>query len=574
MKFPASFISCCLVALLLICFRISYSDIGSQKRVLNITQWDALGYYSYLPEIFIYHDLKSWNWAEAMDKKYNVTGGDALPVQHLENGNRVCKYLGGVAMIQAPFFGIAHFIAKATGHPTDGFSPPYQYCLAFGAIVWCMIGLFVLRKVLLRFYSDRVTAVTLLALGLASNLIQYAAVDNGLSHVWIFPLYAMLLAATIRWHERPEKSWAFLIGYLIGLATICRPTEAVALFIPLFWSVHTKEAARAKWALVKNHRLHILFAVAGGISGVLPQLLYWKHVTGTFVYDVGSKWYFLNPWFRVLFGWEKGWFIYTPIAIFIVLGMLFMKNRPFQKSVLVFCGLTIWIVIAWEDWHYGASYSTRALVQSYPVFALPLAALINRIQSRKWQIAFYILTAYLIFVNLFQIVQYNSNLLHYDDMNRRYYSRIYLNAHPDALDMSLLDTDEFISDESKFNRNSVIAMNVSLPLKIPANEAAVLAEASLPKPAMGGESWLRTDLQLSSENLWKSFLNVELKSNDSVLKKSIRLFNPVGQRTGKYAFYMRVPQKFSESHIRVTISSELGFDGEIKTLNVIRLWER
>jgi hypothetical protein len=570
MKSLQSLFSCLLIILSLFCFRIYYSDFGPAKRHLNITCWDAFGYYSYLPEIFIYDDLKSWNWAKEIDQKYAVTGGDGLPVQQLENGNKVCKYLGGVALIQSPFFATAHLIAAATNQPADGFSPIYEYCLAFGAILWLGLGIFVLRKTLLRFFSDRVTAITLLALCLGSNLIQYAAIDNGLSHVWIFPLYAFLVEATIRWHNKPKRRSAFLIGWIIGLATICRPTEAVALFIPLFWCMQSREAAK-KWALVKMHRPYLLFAFLGGVIGILPQLIYWKIVTGTFVYDVGSKWFFLNPWFRVLVGWEKGWFIYTPITIFFVLGMLFMKGRPFQKSVLAFCAVTIWIVIAWEDWHYGASFSTRALVQSYPVFALPLAALVNRVEEKKWKILFYALCVYLIAVNIFQHVQYISGIIHYDDMNRKYYSHIYLNAHPDALDMSLLDTDEFIDDENGYQHHSFIEKG-PIAVKFSAGENVVLADTVLSKNSSSKEQWIKTELQLDAPNsLWKSYLNVELKSADSTIERSIRLYNPVGEKTGAYAFYMRVPEGFSNVELKVMIKSDFAFEGVARKVTVVWL---
>ena len=49
---------------------------------------------------------------------------------------------------------------------------------------------------------------------------------------------------------------------------------------------------------------------------------------------------------------------------------------------------------------------------------------------------------YLIFLNLFQLWQYNRGIIHYNDMNRRYYQAVYLNPHPSAAEMSLLDTDE------------------------------------------------------------------------------------------------------------------------------------
>src|SRR5947207_8981229 len=137
---------------------------------------------------------------------------------------------------------------------------------------------------------------------------------------------------------------------------------------------------RKKWTFAKKHPLHFFSAIAGGITALLPQLIYWKEVTGSWIYKMGSKWDFLNPHWRVLFGWEKGWFIYTPVTILMVVGLFMLKKAEYKRAVIVFFILNIWIIIAWHDWRFGGSYSCRALTQSLAVMAIPLSALIERIQ--------------------------------------------------------------------------------------------------------------------------------------------------------------------------------------------------
>lgn len=406
-----SLIACIVVAVVLIQQRVAYSDVGSHKRELKVTTWDALGYYMYLPGIFIHNDVTELKWFPEIDKKYSLSGGEVYQASKHKNGNYVFKYLGGVSILQAPFFAIGHIIAIQSSYPPDGFSAPYQYAIAFGAVFWCIIAFFILRRILLRYSSDGTVALTLLLLALATNLIQYISIDSAMSHAWIFPLYVFVLYSTIKWHDTQKGFWALLTGIIIGVATISRPTEAVMLFIPLFWNTHTEEAAKQKWRMVKAHKMHIYLAILGGLIGVLPQLIYWKIATGSFIYDVGSKWDFANPHFRVLFGPEKGWFVYTPITICFIIGFFFMKNMPFRKSVLWFCLLNIYIIIAWHDWRYGGSYSTRALSQSYAIFALPLAAFIERINQTKWKWLFYVVCIYFVWMNFMQIYQYNEGKL-------------------------------------------------------------------------------------------------------------------------------------------------------------------
>jgi 4-amino-4-deoxy-L-arabinose transferase-like glycosyltransferase len=352
----------------------------------------------------------------------------------LENGNRVGKYFCGVAIMELPFFLFGHWIAGVTGHAQDGFSPPYQWCIAFAPLFYCMLALFLLRAVLLRWWGDRVVAAVLVLVVLATNAIQYISVDGAQTHGFLFALYGLVLWATVKWHENPRTRWALLIGVAIGLAAVTRPTELIMLFIPLLWNTHDRESARAKWSTVRLHRSHIALAAMAAFIMILPQSIYWKVVTGSFVFDVGSKWDFLDPHWRVLIGWEKGWFIYTPITVLFIVGLFFMKDVPWRKSVLVFTLLNIWIVIAWHDWRYGGSYSARALVQSYPLLALPFAALVHRATSTRWRWPFLALCTYLMVVNLWQIRQYNNGVIKYDGMTREEYGRVYLKLSADGAD--------------------------------------------------------------------------------------------------------------------------------------------
>lgn len=577
MKNRYSLIACCIISLVLLQYRLSYSGLDS-KYTLKVTTWDALGYYMYLPSAFIYDDATQLKWFPGIDKKYQVSGGWVYQANIYKKTNKyVFKYLGGVAIMEMPLFLAGHCIAKIFHYNADGFSPPYQYSIAFGVLLYCLLSVFLLRRILLKFFSDKTTAFTLLLVMLATNIIQYIAIDNAQSHGLIFPLYVLILYFTIQWHEKPKILYASIIGYIIGLATICRPTEAIMLFIPLFWNTQNKESAREKWNLVKRHKKHIGYALLFAFLGVLPQLIYWQIATGFFVYNVGSKWTFLNPFFRVLFGWEKGWFIYTPVTIFFIAGMFCMKRYPFKKSVLWFCLLNIYIIISWFDWRYGGSYSTRALSQSYPVFALPLAAFVEHVNLKKWRILFYILGVYLIGVNLFQIVQYNKTILHYNDMNRSYYEHIYLNPSPTPLDMSLLDTNDYLGDESNYKMQIIAHIDTAHHIQSAPGKLSLLLQIVVLPDSIGKsvtEAWLKIEAEIKiSKGFSDSYLTSELQTVNSVKHNKIRLFSPISVQgvVNKYAFYIKQPDFSAKNTLRLYIYSNSDFDGIVENIKVISL---
>lgn len=564
-----SSISCLFICIIYISVRLIYSD--AEKRAnMKVTTWDALGYYMYLPATIIYHDIKKLEWFPAIDSQYHLSGGELYQALKHENGNYYFKYLGGVSILQLPFFTIAHIYTENSSHyQADGFSPPYQYAIAFGSLLYFIVALFLLRAFLRIYFSDKITASALLLLTLATNLIQYVSIDGGMSHGYIFPLYVFILWASYKWHKKTSLFWAGCMGYVIGLATISRPTEAVMLFIPLLWNTHTQAAARQKWETVKAHKSHIAFAIFFGFIGIFPQLIYWKTVTGSWVCDVGSKWTFLNPFFRVLFGWEKGWFIYTPVTLFFVTGLFFVKKYPFKNSVIWFCMLNIYIIISWFDWRYGASYSTRALSQSYAVFSLPLAAFLSSVKKRAYRILAFVLGAYLIAVNLFQVYQYNEEILHYNDMNRKYYAHIYLNARPTPLDMSLLDTDEFLDDEQK--HTAIISVQkTTLPLNLSAYETQSIIDTIL---TLEKNDWIKVDATFFVEQgLWNSKLVAEMDGE----KRFFRMDNALSKegQINRYTFYERIDSNADAATFKLSIQAGSYFKGSAQKVTIIVLRQK
>lgn len=563
-----------LISITLIGFRFAWR-VQPDGAPLNAMSWDAFGYYMYLPSTFIYNDVKTLAWVPAVDEKYHVTGGELYQATKQKSGTYVFKYLGGVSLFQMPFFFIGHGTAKILGYPMDGFSPPYQYAIVFGAVFWVIFSFVLLRKILLRFFSDRVTALTLVLTALSTNLLQYVSNDGAMSHAWIFPLYVLIIEVTIRWHEKQQVRMAFFIGLIIGLATISRPTELVMLFIPLFWNTHTKEAAKAKWALVRQHRKQLTVLALGGLLGVLPQLLYWKYTSGSFIYDVGSKWEFLSPHFRVLFGWEKGWFIYTPVTILMILGFFFMRNHSFRKSVIIFGLLNIWIITAWHDWRYGASFSCRALMQSYPVYALSLAAFIQAMQvTTLRRVITYLATLYLISLNIVQHLQYRSGVIHYNDMNRKYYAQVYFNLHPTAAQFSLLDSPDLLTNESAYSKNVVLHT---------ATLDSVYATATQPYVLWRGQTesnteWMRIKLDLLPERGHRTCnLRWRVWSGDTVYKTNYtRIFYPTSndQDWTTHVLDIEVPPLARGQNAELTLESFEEYLGEGRNITCTLFSER
>ncbi|UKN03676.1 hypothetical protein K6119_09135 [Paracrocinitomix mangrovi] len=530
---------------------------------MQVTIWDALGYYQYLPATFIYNDVDKLAWYEKLESKYNLSGGEIYQYQQLENGNKVAKYTAGVAIMQSPFFLLAHSYALLSDYEADGFSAPYQYAIAYGMVLYFILALFILRKILLRYYDDTITSITLILITLATNTLQYVAAEAGMSHGYIFLLYSLLIWFTIKWHDKPTFKYSALIGFTVGFAAICRITDAVMILIPILWGISDKESLKQKIKLLKENSSLLLWCAAFGILAILPQIMYWWYVTGSPLHKMGSKWQFLDPWFRVLTGFEKGWFIYTPVTIFMIIGLFLIRKKEFRVAVGTLAFINIWIIISWHEWRYGASYSTRALVQSYPVLALPLAAFISHSWKKHLRYLVSAIAIILCSVNIFQIHQYNKGILIGDGMNFQYYKAVFLKNEVTPLAASLIETSDYVSD---FEPKKTLVSISSQPIETrEGNPIPIIELNNVQDVHLKIETVIATTFGILDSDIVCSYQN-----NDFKKEQRFCLGNHATKidNDNDYAFFFIIPEDKLGGRFSISIETKSYVKGEIHLLTV------
>ncbi len=415
--------------------------------------WDVYGYYLYLPAIFIYDDLTELKFAQALFDQYQPASNYHASTE-AENGKQVMKYPIGVAVLYSPFFLLAHGFASMSDYAADGFSTPYQFAFSFGAMLYAFLGLWLIRIFLLRYFKDVIVAILLAVLVLGTNYLNYTAFDGSMPHNVLFTLYAGILLLTERYHLRPNGKVALSLGVLIGLATIVRPIELMTVLIPLLWGITNRETLLEKWHLLRSHWQHVGLLVLGMFAMGMLQMTYWKISGGHWlVYSYGD---FGFDWFKPhllegLFGFRKGWLVYTPVMALAVIGLipLFGQYRNRFWLVLLYLLLTIYIVFSWEVWWYGGSFGARPMVQSYTLLCLPLGTLLTYVWERKVLLVtaavFMVLCADM---NLFMTWQAHAKGTQWEAeyMTRAYFWRIFGNPNPTREDYKFLDVRGELTD--------------------------------------------------------------------------------------------------------------------------------
>lgn len=422
-----------------------------KERTEATLAWDVSGYYLYLPATVIYRDLEKLEFLPHIIEKYVPSYSPEQAFQ-LDNGNMCIKYPAGMAVLYSPFFFTAHIYANISDYPPDGFSLPYQIAIQLGGLFYAILGLVFLRKILIRYFSESTSAGCILLIGLGTNFFNYGTFDSGNVHVWTFALLAMLTYLTILFHEKTGWKKAIGIGACIGLAALARPTEIVFFLVPLFWGIVDRSSFFEKIELFKNHFPKICAAIFVTLLIGSIQLFYWKNISGDWLIysyeDQEFSW--STPHFMdVFFSYRKGWFVYTPLMFFSLLGFIFLikkwlkKGSPYILPIIIFILINTWIIASWDIWWYGGAFGQRAMIPSYILLAFPLAALMEWIKNRRWkQWVFYPLFFGCIFLNLFQTYQAHWGPWEALAMNKAYYWKIFGTTEINLSDQFSLDTNE------------------------------------------------------------------------------------------------------------------------------------
>jgi hypothetical protein len=414
----------------------------------RVITWDVSGYYLYLPATFIHHDLQELRFHEQLLRDYAPTPDFQQAFRHPASGHYVMKYSAGMALQYLPFFTVAHALAGPLGYPADGFSPPYQLALLIASLLVACLGLALVRRALLPRFGEWPTALTLVVIVLATNYLNYSAVDGAMTHNWLFAWYAGLLLLTPAFYQRPTLGRALSIGAVLGIMALTRPTEILAALIPLLWGLHPSGATvRGRLAFWQQRPGLLLAALLVGGLILSIQPLYWHYVSGDWVVysyqQQGFSW--LRPHLLDgIFSFKSGWLLYSPLLVVALAGFgaLHRQQPPAFWPMLVFMVLFTYVTFAWDEWLYGGSLGQRAMVQSYAVLAWPWAAAHRWLLTRRlWLWAYAGLAVLGSYYNLWLTYQAHlGGLLVVGQMNRAYWWRILGRYNVPAETRLLLDT--------------------------------------------------------------------------------------------------------------------------------------
>jgi hypothetical protein len=397
---------------------------------------DGFSYYVYLPSWFIFHDT---TLAAVAD---DCCGGEFPSSTAIIRWPGTHRWVNahpiGVAVMQVPMFAVAHGLTNWTNLSPDGFTVYYQHAAGLSGLIWTVAGLVVLRRLLLRHFSDGVTAATIATIVFGTSLYHYATFDSSYSHAYSFFLFAAFLDLTERWHQSRDRHVAVLLGAVAGLIVLTRHTNV--LFLACFPLYGVTSGASFRRRLGEIRREWASLAVMAGIAGavIAPQLALYYQATGRpFVSSYGELGFnFGSPKIAgVLFSVQKGLFFWSPVLLLACAGLAGLARsrhsaRAFVTGAGLFLVVNTYVIASWWDWQFGGSYGHRGFVDALPVFAIGLAAFYSWSARRPaLLIPSGIVATLAVALSVFQMLQYWNGVLPFSDTTWDQYRAIFLRLY-------------------------------------------------------------------------------------------------------------------------------------------------
>lgn len=398
-------------------FVVSGSDWINRAGRSTLFYADVNQYYAYLPAAFLEKDL-----AFGYDHNYWTSEG--------REGKEVPKVTMGMALLYSPWFYLGYLEASLEEDFTNeltGYEGAFEKWIHRGSMVYALLAALVLLPCLYYYFPPLISGFSYLILFFGSNLFYYTLSQGEMVHGYLFFLLSLLVLSTIKYHQKENWGWLLLLGVSFGWAVLIRPTLLIVGLFPLLYGVYDWFSWQRKWALLRRLRWRWGLLFVAFLLPILPQLFYWQWATGQWLfYSYGSEegFFWMDPKLtQVLFSFRKGWLIYTPLAVLMLLGMFRVyRMRTLRWAIIPLLLLSVYVISSWWDWWYGGCFSHRAFVHYYPFWVFGLTASLTW-AWKKWRrlvpVSLFVVLS--IGLNIQQSQQYLRSIIHWDGMTRESY---------------------------------------------------------------------------------------------------------------------------------------------------------
>lgn len=422
-------------------YSIKVNEVISGEKTC-LCAYDGFGYYMYLPYYLSFENAPLIEWAKDLQGEYceGTSIYQFVPTSKEKYAN---IYHIGLALLYLPSYIVGEIGAYLFNYPKDGFSLPYFIAHILNALLFIFIGAIYLRKLLLLFFNEKVSAIVLFLIYGSTNLFITFSRQYDLPHLFLFTLNAIFLYYLFRdGRDLTNKKNMRTAAIILGLTIAIRPTQALFGLIPLIILYSNYRFTKELWIRMR------VFLVWGLIWSI-PHIIYSIAVAGKFfLLNLHTEDLILSDphlW-DFLFSFKKGWLIYSPVFLLLPFSFyaLYKNDRLLFKAFLIFVILYIYVMSSWENWWYATSFGSRVMVDIYPLLALVLGFLFLSLRNPIYRAILALSLLLSTGLSIFQSYQYRKGYIHYERMTQMHYFYVFgktniPNYHRNYLEMDRRD---------------------------------------------------------------------------------------------------------------------------------------
>jgi hypothetical protein len=396
---------------------------------------DEIQYVAYLRSLWFDHDLSFENeYQYFYDRGIARSEGfhETFLERTTDTGRRINFGTIGCAILWSPFYLVGDAVARVTGAPVDGLSKPYIAAIAYGSAVYgfLALGLAILcaRRLGLNGFGAG------LAVWLGTPLLFYMYVAPGFSHACSAFGVALFTYTWLRVRDGWEIRGVVALAAAGALMAMIREQDAFFAAGPaLDWIL-----VNAKWQM-PNAKERLVAGLAGCLAFLVvfaPQAAAYFILNGHLGphASVANKMNWRGPHvLQVLFSPEHGFFVWTPLALLGLAGLVwltlpttpgsvafaptsvasaFRRKRQAGLCLLIMVALQIYLGGSVESWTVAGGFGQRRFIAltTALVIGSAWAADALRISTRARRL-FTALTVLAVYWNLALIAEFAAGLM-------------------------------------------------------------------------------------------------------------------------------------------------------------------
>lgn len=353
---------------------------------------DEIQYFSYLRSMWFDHDLSFENeYRYFYDRGIGRSDGfhETFLERQTDTGRRINFGTLGCAILWSPFYGVGHVAAGLTGARRDGFSTPYIAAVAYGSALYGFLAIVLAIRCAGRLGFNGFAGG--LAAWFGTPLLFYMYVAPPFSHACSAFTVALFTYVWLRVRDDWSPAGMAALGAAGALMAMTREQDIFFAAGPVLdFGLHILTQS-------PKPKAQGLFAAAVAFIAVYaPQLAAYRVLNGHFGPHASvankMKWYAPHA-LQVLFSLEHGYFVWTPLAVLAIVGVLMLaippeggsdkktpvvsafRRNPVWLCLFVMFALQVYIGGSVDSWTIAGGFGQRRFVALTTVIVIGLSRL-------------------------------------------------------------------------------------------------------------------------------------------------------------------------------------------------------